>query len=103
MKILYVGPGMVIDKILAVSKKNFPNIEADFLRYDRYIEVPDLLEKYRGRVDAVLFTGKSPFKFFEKDKKILYCLIIFLDMKQHCTECCLKLHICLNSILVDLV
>ncbi len=35
MKILYVGPGMVIDKILAVSKKNFPNIEADFLRYDR--------------------------------------------------------------------
>lgn len=32
MKILYVGPGMVIDKILAVSKKNFPNIEADFLR-----------------------------------------------------------------------
>ncbi|HBG6038134.1 TPA: hypothetical protein KQV96_002815 [Clostridioides difficile] len=69
MKILYVGPGMVIDKILAVSKKNFPNIEADFLRYDRYIEVPDLLEKYRGRVDAVLFTGKSPFKFFEKRQK----------------------------------
>lgn len=74
MKILYVGPGMVIDKILAVSKKNFPNIEADFLRYDRYIEVPDLLEKYRGRVDAVLFTGKSPFKFLKKDKK-RFCVV----------------------------
>lgn len=66
MKIFYVGLGMVIDKILVVSKKNFFNIEVDFFRYDRYIEVFDLLEKYRGRVDVVFFIGKLLFKFFEK-------------------------------------
>ncbi len=31
MKILYVGPGMVIDKILAVSKRIFPILKQIFL------------------------------------------------------------------------
>lgn len=69
MKILYVGPSMITDKLLLVSKKNFPSLETEYIKYDKYIEVPKLMEEYRGKADAILFAGKTPFKFFEKTRK----------------------------------
>ena len=69
MKILYVGPSLIIDKLLSVSKKNFPNLEIAHIKYERYVEAPKLLENYQGKADAILFAGKTPFKFFEKTRK----------------------------------
>lgn len=65
MKILYVGPQLMINKLVPMSKKNFPNLEFDYITYDRYTEAPDLLEHYDKKVDAVLFSGKSPYKICE--------------------------------------
>lgn len=69
MKILYVGPDMVTEKMKAVSKEYFPNLEVDSLKYQSYVEAPGLVEKYPGKIDAVLFGGKTPFKYFEKNNK----------------------------------
>ncbi len=68
MKILYVGPSMITDKLLLVSQKNFPNLETGCIKYNRYIEVPELMDQYQGKADAVLFAGKTPFKYYEKTR-----------------------------------
>ncbi len=69
MRILYIGPEMGAEKMMEVSKQNFPNLEMDFIKYNSYTEAPALLEQYAGKVDAVLFGGKSPYKAFEKVQK----------------------------------
>lgn len=69
MKILYIGPKIGTEKMMKVSKQNFPSLEMDYIKYDRYTEAPELLQQYTGKVDAVLFGGKSPFKAFEKIQK----------------------------------
>lgn len=65
MKILYVGPLMMINKLVPMSKRIFPNLEFDYITYERYTDAPDLLEHYDKKVDAVLFSGKSPYKICE--------------------------------------
>lgn len=65
MKILYVGPLMMINKLVSMSKRIFPNLEFDYITYERYTDAPDLLEHYDKKVDAVLFSGKSPYKICE--------------------------------------
>lgn len=69
MKILYVGPSMITDKLQLVSRNNFPSLETEYIKYDKYVEVSALLEEYRGKADAILFAGKTPFKFFERTRK----------------------------------
>ena len=44
MKILYVGPLMMINKLVPMSKRIFPNLEFDYITYERYTDAPDLLE-----------------------------------------------------------
>ena len=65
MKILYLGPFMMINKLVPMSKRIFPNLEFDYITYERYTDAPDLLEHYDKKVDAVLFSGKSPYKICE--------------------------------------
>lgn len=65
MKILYVGPLMMINKLVPMSKRIFPSLEFDYITYERYTDAPDLLEHYDKKVDAVLFSGKSPYKICE--------------------------------------
>lgn len=65
MKILYVGPMVMINKLVSMSKRIFPNLEFDYITYERYTEAPELLENYDKKVDAVLFSGKSPYKICE--------------------------------------
>lgn len=65
MKILYIGPLLMINKLVAMSKRVFPNLEFDYITYERYTEAPELLESYSKKVDAVLFSGKSPYKICE--------------------------------------
>lgn len=65
MKILYVGPLMMINKLVPMSKRIFPNLKFDYITYERYTDAPDLLEHYDKKVDAVLFSGKSPYKICE--------------------------------------
>lgn len=48
-----------------MSKRIFPNLEFDYITYERYTDAPDLLEHYDKKVDAVLFSGKSPYKICE--------------------------------------
>lgn len=69
MKILYVGPEMVTEKLEAVSREYFPSLETDSLKYKNYTEAPALIEGYKGKTDAILFGGKTPFKHYEKNVK----------------------------------
>lgn len=65
MKILYVGPRVIINKLVHMSRRNFPNLEFDYITYERYTQAPEMLKGYDKKVDAVLFSGKSPFKICE--------------------------------------
>lgn len=65
MKILFVGPLTIINKMVMMSRRNFPNLEFDYITYERYIQAPELLAQYEKKVDAVLFSGKSPYKICE--------------------------------------
>lgn len=56
---------MMINKLVPMSKRIFPNLEFDYITYERYTDAPDLLEHYDKKVDAVLFSGKSPYKICE--------------------------------------
>lgn len=69
MKILYIGPAMGTEKMMEVSKKNFPNLEMDYITYDKYTETPVCLEQYKGKADGILFGGKAPYKAFEMARK----------------------------------
>ncbi len=55
----------MINKLVPMSKRIFPNLEFDYITYERYTDAPDLLEHYDKKVDAVLFSGKSPYKICE--------------------------------------
>lgn len=73
MKILYVGPEMVTDKMEKISREYFPSLEIDSIKYKHYASAPGLIENYPEKADAILFGGKTPFKLYEKkaENKIL--------------------------------
>lgn len=74
MKMLYIGPRKGTEKMKEINRENFPNLEMDFIQYQNYFETPRLLEEYTGKIDAILFGGKTPFKAFEtiqRDNPIL--------------------------------
>lgn len=66
MKFLFVGPNEVLDKMITISKSLFPGLECVSIKYDKYAEVVDMINEYRGVVDAILFAGKAPYRYFEK-------------------------------------
>ena len=69
MKILFVGPKIITEKIEKISKDNFPALETDSIKYKHYTNALELIENYPEKVDAILFGGKTPFKFYEKKAK----------------------------------
>lgn len=74
MKMLYIGPRKGTEKMKEINRENFQNLEMDFIQYQNYFETPRLLEEYKGKIDAILFGGKAPFKAFEtiqRDNPIL--------------------------------
>lgn len=63
MKILYVGPLMMINKLVPMSKRIFPNLEFDYITYERYTDAPDLLEHYDKRWMQFCFLVNRLIKF----------------------------------------
>lgn len=69
MKLGIVGPAKFVDKINAIVEADFCQIEPQKICYREYIEAPDLVEKYASSLDAILFSGFTPFAYAEKHLK----------------------------------
>lgn len=65
MKIAFVGPEGVVDRIAAIGKEAFPRLECPVLKYGKHTEVIELLSSYEGKADAVMFSGKAPYRYYE--------------------------------------
>lgn len=66
MKILHVGPDLIIDKVISVGKEYFPALENNVIKYSTHTDVLEILDNYPGKVDAVLFAGKTPCMYYEQ-------------------------------------
>ena len=65
MKLLIVGPAAGVDKACALGEENFLGVEFIPLKYTTYTDAPSLVLQHRGKIDGVLFSGKSPYKLCE--------------------------------------
>lgn len=66
MKLGIIGPEQFVNKVHVVVKKNYPRIELVNLVYKEAAEAPDIVQKYQSNLDALIFSGKTPFKLSEK-------------------------------------
>lgn len=61
MKIGIIGPSQIVAKANRVIKNEFPQIEPVNYVYSIYLETLALLQYHHLEVDALLFTGKTPY------------------------------------------
>ncbi len=61
MKVGIIGPSQIVAKTARIIKKEFPQIEPVEYVYSTYTETPALLKYHQLEVDALLFTGKTPY------------------------------------------
>ena len=69
MKVGIIGPSQVVAKTNRIIKKEFPQIEPVDYIYSIYTETPSILKYHQLEVDALLFTGKTPYILAEKTVK----------------------------------
>ena len=69
MKVGIIGPTQIVAKAVRIIKKEFPQIEPVEYIYSIYTETPDLLKYHQLEVDALLFTGKTPYTLAGKNIK----------------------------------
>jgi len=61
MKVGIIGPSQIVAKTNQIIKKEFPQIEPIDYIYSTYTETTDILNFHQLEVDALLFTGKTPY------------------------------------------
>lgn len=61
MKVGIIGPTQLVAKTVRLIKKEFPQIEPVEYVYSNYTETPAILKYHQLEVDALLFTGKTPY------------------------------------------
>jgi len=66
MKIGVVGPSNSIKQVEELVNSDFKYIELIKLGYEDYREVASIIKKYQRNLDALLFTGTTPFLFASK-------------------------------------
>jgi len=63
MRLGIVGPKKSIDQITAVIENSFEYLDITRLEYTNYHEVPDIIAQTQRGLDALLFSGTTPFTF----------------------------------------
>ena len=61
MRVGIIGPSQLVPKATRIVKKEFPQFEPIEYIYSTYTETPTLLKYHHLEVDALLFTGKTPY------------------------------------------
>ena len=61
MKVGIIGPTQIVAKTVQIIQKDFPQIEPVEYIYANYTETPAVLKNHQLEVDALLFTGKTPY------------------------------------------
>ncbi len=69
MKVGIIGPSQVVAKTNRIIKREFPQIEPIDYIYSIYTETPAILKYHQLEVDALLFTGKTPYTLAGKTIK----------------------------------
>ena len=69
MKVGIIGPSQIVAKTRGIIQKDFPQIEPVEYIYSIYSETPDILKYHQLEVDALLFTGKTPYTLAGKSIK----------------------------------
>jgi hypothetical protein len=61
MKVGIIGPSQIVAKTNRIIRNEFPQIEPVDYVYANYAETPAILNYHQFEVDALLFTGKTPY------------------------------------------
>lgn len=69
MKVGVIGPSQIVAKTVKVIKREFPQIEPVEYIYAIYTETPAIIKYHQLEVDALLFTGKTPYTLAGKQLK----------------------------------
>ena len=69
MKVGVIGPSQIVAKAVQLIRKEFPQIEPVEYVYAIYTETPAMLKYHQLEVDALLFTGKTPYTLAGKQLK----------------------------------
>lgn len=69
MRIGIVGPRRSVDKIEAIVLQSFENVAVEKLIYDDYTQAPALIKKKQHLVNAILFSGKTPYVYSSPHKE----------------------------------
>ncbi len=66
MRLGIAAPLEIADKIIPIIKKDFLQIQPILYLYKSFLELPTILAKEQGQLDALLFTGKNVLTYAEK-------------------------------------
>ena len=98
MKLLAIAPPDIAERISDIVRNTFPSITLYIEKYIDYRDAPQIVDRYNGKVDAILFGGKSPFRLCEETRSEALHSVLYERIPRH-EGTLIKALFCINYVL----